>query len=94
MYDKKAVQKYKSKNREAILEYQKEYYKKNKEKILESRKGYYIDKKEELEKESVVIGTRVERAAAEKLKSELSKEGKSVTVFIREAINEYLQKHE
>jgi len=95
MKDRKVYDKtYREKHKEQRSKYQKEYYVKNKEERTAYKKEYYQRKKDELEKESVVIGTRVDRGTAEEFKKKLSSEGKMVAEFIRQAIEEYLQKME
>ena len=97
MYDKKAVSKYREKNKEAILEYQREYYKKNKEKRLEYKKEWYERKKEEIKEgreETINIGARINKETVNKIKARLEKEGRTFTEFMKQAIEEYLQNHE
>lgn len=95
MKDRKVYDKtYREKHKEERNKYQKEYYVKNKEERTAYKKEYYQRKKDEINKESKKLNTRVEREKAERLERILKKEGKTVSEFMREAIEEYLQKME
>lgn len=94
MYDKKAVGKYREKNKEAILEYQREYYLKNKEKRLAYKKEWYEKRKDELKegKSNFHINFKMETEKFNRLRDKLSEEGITAADLVRQAIEEYLQK--
>lgn len=91
--DRKEYEKlYREKHKEERSEYQKEYYKKNKEDRLAYKKEWYQRKKEEMTKLSSIVGARINKDLADRLKEKLTTEGKTLSEFMREAVEAYLQK--
>lgn len=95
MYNKEVQKRYREKVADKIKEYQKEYYQKTLEERKKYKKEYYQRKKEELKnnkEELINIGARINKEDYEKIKAKLEAEGSTFTDFIKEAIEEYLQK--
>lgn len=96
MYNKEVQKRYRERNKERIKEYQQQYYKDKIEERKAYKKEYYEKTKEALNagKSTFHICIRIENEKFDLLKKKLSKEGKTAADLVREAINEYLQKHE
>ena len=97
MYNKEAIEKYREKNKENYLDYQKEYYEKTKEDRAKYKKEWYQRRKEELKKDresQVHISANINKDDYEKMKIKLAAEGKNVTDLIREAVEEKKKKQE